>query len=85
MKKIILPVLSALALSLAAPAAYADGDPIGDFVQGGTPAANNHNHATLDFPVTESLEQQIAAVPVGGNWVGNHHTNTSNGNVINRG
>ncbi|WP_405848464.1 hypothetical protein [Streptomyces sp. NBC_01518] len=85
MKKIILPLLSALALSLAAPAAYADGDPIGDFVDGGIQAANNHNHATAGFPVTETGGQQIAVVPVGGHWVGQHQNNMSNANVINHG
>ncbi|RST00362.1 hypothetical protein EF910_32010 [Streptomyces sp. WAC07149] len=74
MKKIIaITALTLAGVGLAAPA-YADND---SNFGGGINAANNWN-----FTAGEVCLQEIAVVPVMGDWVGNHANNCSNGNVI---
>lgn len=74
MKKIMTAaVLTAAALGLAAPA-HADND---SNFGGGVNAANNWN-----FTAAAVCLQEVAVVPVMGDWVGDHANNCSNGNVI---
>ncbi|MEV6677011.1 hypothetical protein AB0N09_09095 [Streptomyces erythrochromogenes] len=74
MKKITTAaVLTAAALGLAAPA-HADND---SNFGGGVNAANNWN-----FTAAAVCLQEVAVVPVMGDWVGDHANNCSNGNVI---
>ncbi|MFJ3901638.1 hypothetical protein [Streptomyces sp. NPDC090025] len=74
MKKMITATaLTLAALTLAAPA-HADND--SDF-GGGVNAANNWN-----FTAAAVCMQEVAVVPVLGDWVGDHANNCSNGNVI---
>ncbi len=74
MKKIMYAaVLTVAALGLAAPA-HADND---SNFGGGVNAANNWN-----FTAAAVCLQEVAVVPVLGDWVGNHHDNCSNGNVV---
>lgn len=74
MKKTMLVVLPALALSFAAPMAHADEGPR---LKGPINAANNHGHATLPGPVPNLHE--VAALPVGP-YVGT--ANIAKGNVL---
>lgn len=64
---------AAAALTLATPA-HADND---SNFGGGTNAANNWN-----FTAAAVCLQEVAVVPVLGDWVGDHANNCSNGNVI---
>ncbi|MEU5323997.1 hypothetical protein AB0G67_45840 [Streptomyces sp. NPDC021056] len=74
MKKIITcGLLAAVALSAATPA-FADDD---SNFGGGASAANNWN-----FSAAAVCLQEVAVVPVMGDWVGNHANDCSNGNVI---
>ncbi|MFE6909728.1 hypothetical protein [Streptomyces erythrochromogenes] len=74
MKKIMTAaVLTAAALGLAAPA-HADND---SNFGGGVNAANNWN-----FTAAAVCLQEVAVVPVMGDWVGDHANNCSDGNVI---
>ncbi|ATZ22267.1 hypothetical protein ACFZBM_17265 [Streptomyces lavendulae] len=74
MKKIITAAALALAtIGLAAPA-HADND---SNFGGGVNAANNWN-----FTAAAVCLQEVAVVPVLGDWVGDHTNNCSNGNVI---
>lgn len=74
MQKIIsAAALTVAALSLAAPA-HADND---SNFGGGVNAANNWN-----FTAAAVCLQEVAVVPVLGDWVGDHANNCSNGNVI---
>ncbi|MEW2529290.1 hypothetical protein [Streptomyces sp. NPDC047071] len=74
MRKIITcGLLAAAALSLTTPAS-ADND--SDF-GGGVNGANNWN-----FTAAATCLQEVAVVPVLGDWVGDHANNCSNGNVI---
>ncbi|MEV8321237.1 hypothetical protein AB0Q95_44530 [Streptomyces sp. NPDC059900] len=74
MRKLLLGVLPALVLSLAAPAAHADND---SNFGGGVNAANNWN-----FTAAAVCLQEVAVVPVLGDYVSDHLNNCSNGNVI---
>ncbi|MFF5424044.1 MULTISPECIES: hypothetical protein [unclassified Streptomyces] len=75
MNKIIAAAALVLAsVALAAPA-HADND---DNFGGGINAANNWN-----FTAAAVCYQELATVPVLGDWVGDHANNCSNGNVIN--
>ncbi|WP_416972023.1 hypothetical protein [Streptomyces sp. 4F14] len=74
MKKIVLAVLPLAALALTAVPAHADND--SDF-GGGVNAADNWN-----FSAGAVCLQEVAVVPVVGDWVGDHVNNCSNGNVI---
>ncbi len=74
MKKIMTAaVLTLAALSLTAPA-HADND---SNFGGGVNAANNWN-----FTAAAVCLQEVAVVPVLGDWVGDHANNCSTGNVI---
>ncbi|UUU40187.1 hypothetical protein [Streptomyces sp. NBC_00162] len=74
MKKIMAAAaLTVAALSLAVPA-HADND---SNFGGGVNAANNWN-----FTAAAVCLQEVAVVPVLGDWVGDHANNCSNGNVI---
>ncbi|WP_405972630.1 hypothetical protein OG496_26235 [Streptomyces sp. NBC_00988] len=74
MKKILMAAAcAAAALTLATPA-HADND---SNFGGGTNAANNWN-----FTAAAVCLQEVAVVPVLGDWVGDHANNCSNGNVI---
>ncbi|MGW4232465.1 hypothetical protein ACWEF9_24795 [Streptomyces sp. NPDC004980] len=74
MKKIMTTaVLTLAAAGLAAPA-HADND---SNFGGGADAANNWN-----FTAAAVCLQEVAVVPVLGDWVGDHANNCSNGNVI---
>ncbi|HEY8986996.1 MAG TPA: hypothetical protein VIU15_46435 [Streptomyces sp.] len=74
MKKIVFAVLPLAALALAAGPAQADGDSnFGD----GVSAADNWN-----FTAGAVCMQEVAVVPVLGDWVGDHVNNCSNGNVV---
>lgn len=64
---------AAAALTLATPA-HADND---SNFGGGANAANNWN-----FTAAAVCLQEVAVVPVLGDWVGDHANNCSNGNVI---
>ncbi|HEY9368304.1 hypothetical protein [Streptomyces sp.] len=70
---VISGLLAATALSAAAPA-YADND---SNFGSGVNAANNWN-----FTAAAVCLQEVAVVPVLGDWVGDHTNNCSNGNVI---
>ncbi|MFE0581772.1 hypothetical protein [Streptomyces sp. NPDC058874] len=73
MKKIMTAtLLAAAALGLAAPA-HADND---SNFGGGVNAANNWN-----FTAAAVCLQEVAVVPVMGDWVGDHANHCSNGNV----
>lgn len=73
MKKIVSAAVLVLAgVALAAPAHADNGTDFG----GGVNAANNWN-----FTADEVCHQELAVVPVGGDWTANHN-NCSNGNVI---
>ncbi|MFJ4713475.1 hypothetical protein [Streptomyces sp. NPDC088785] len=76
MKKIITVAAMALAATAMAVPAHADDD--ADF-DGGVNAANNWN-----FTAGAVCEQELAVVPVLGDWTGDHDSNCSNGNVIDR-
>ncbi|WP_244199523.1 hypothetical protein [Amycolatopsis thailandensis] len=71
-----------VSLSAAAPA-MAEGpvdgvlDVVDNVFGGGVNAANNWN-----FTAAAVCLQEVAVVPVLGDWVGNHVNNCSNGNVI---
>ena len=75
MNKIITAVALALAgaAALASPA-HADND---NNFGGGVNAADNWN-----FTAAAVCLQEVAVVPVLGDWVGDHANNCSNGNVI---
>ncbi|MGP3683232.1 hypothetical protein ACTVZO_00695 [Streptomyces sp. IBSNAI002] len=74
MKKVITAAGLVLAsVALTAPA-HADND---SNFGGGVSAANNWN-----FTAAEVCLQEVAVVPVMGEWVGDHADNCSNGNVI---
>ncbi|MFJ3855002.1 hypothetical protein ACIPRL_02160 [Streptomyces sp. NPDC090085] len=74
MKKIIsAAALAVAAVSLAAPA-HADAD---SNFGGGVNAANNWN-----FTAAAVCLQEVAVVPVLGDYVSDHTNNCSNGNVI---
>ncbi|MGY4389822.1 hypothetical protein ACVWXB_003121 [Streptomyces sp. TE12347] len=74
MKKIVsAAALTVAALALATPA-HADND---SNFGGGVNAANNWN-----FTAAAVCLQEVAVVPVLGDWVGDHANNCSNGNVI---
>ena len=75
MNKIITAVALALAgtAALASPA-HADND---SNFGNGVNAANNWN-----FTAAAVCLQEVAVVPVLGDWVGDHANNCSNGNVI---
>lgn len=74
MRKIIITAaLPLLALAVAAPA-QADND---SNFGGGVNAANNWNYTAAAVCL-----QEVAVVPVLGDWVGDHVNNCSNGNVI---
>ncbi|MFJ7190834.1 hypothetical protein [Streptomyces bacillaris] len=74
MKKIMIAALPALALSLAAPVAHADSD---SNFGGGVNAADNWN-----FTAAAVCLQEVAVVPVLGDYASDHVNNCSNGNVI---
>ncbi|MEU7113066.1 hypothetical protein [Streptomyces sp. NPDC046182] len=74
MKKIM--TIAALAVATAGMAAPAHADSDSNF-QGGIDAANNWN-----FTAAAVCLQEVAVVPVLGEWAGNHENNCSNGNVI---
>ncbi|MEU6818804.1 hypothetical protein [Streptomyces sp. NPDC046860] len=74
MKKII--TLAALALAVAAVATPAHADNDSNF-GGGINAANNWN-----FTAAAVCLQEVAVVPVLGDYVSDHVNNCSNGNVI---
>ncbi|MEU6988265.1 hypothetical protein ABZ946_33415 [Streptomyces sp. NPDC046324] len=74
MKKIVMA--AALVLSTAALASPAHADNDSNF-GGGVNAANNWN-----FTAAAVCLQEVAVVPVLGDWVGNHANNCTNGNVI---
>ncbi|MGW2490220.1 hypothetical protein ACWCV9_23800 [Streptomyces sp. NPDC001606] len=74
MRKIITTVaLTAATLAIAAPANADTGEDLGNAVN----AANNWN-----FSAAAACLQEVAVVPVLGDWVGDHTHNCSNGNVI---
>lgn len=75
MKKMIMcGVLAAAVVAGSAPAAFADND---TNFGSGVNAANNWN-----FTAAAVCLQEVAVVPVLGDWVGDHVNNCSNGNVI---
>ncbi|MFJ1936764.1 hypothetical protein ACIOGZ_29410 [Kitasatospora sp. NPDC088160] len=74
MKKMITVAVMALAATAMAVPAHADND--SNFGQG-VNAANNWN-----FTAAAVCLMEVAVVPVLGDWVGDHHNNCSNGNVI---
>lgn len=74
MKKTLVTALLALgALGIAAPAHADDDSGFG----GGVNAADNWN-----FTSAAVCLQEVAVVPVLGDWVGDHVNNCSNGNVL---
>ena len=75
MKKIISAAALALAATAVAAPAYADND--ANF-GGGVNPANNWN-----FTAEAVCLQEVAVVPVLGDYVSDHVNNCSNGNVIN--
>ncbi|WP_044851934.1 hypothetical protein [Amycolatopsis orientalis] len=82
--KFVTPLFIALGFSLCAAApAMADGpvagpiEAIGTVFDGGVDAADNWN-----FTAAVVCLQEVAVVPVLGDWVGNNVNNCSNGNVI---
>ncbi|WP_193242117.1 hypothetical protein [Streptomyces phaeolivaceus] len=79
MKKIMtLALLPAAALALASPAqADASADHDSNFGPG-VNAANNWN-----FSAAAVCFQELAVVPVGGEWTGNTTNHCANGNVLN--
>ncbi|WP_042381117.1 hypothetical protein [Streptacidiphilus melanogenes] len=74
MKKII--ALAAITLTALAVASPAQADNDSNF-GGGVNAANNWN-----LTAAAVCLQEVAVVPVLGDWVGDHVNNCSNGNVI---
>ncbi|MFE3583799.1 hypothetical protein [Streptomyces vinaceus] len=74
MKKIVASGLMAAAVLAGATPAFADND---SNFGGGVNAANNWN-----FTAAAVCLQEVAVVPVMGDWVGDHTNNCSNGNVI---
>ncbi|MFB7056820.1 hypothetical protein ACFY0N_11010 [Streptomyces vinaceus] len=74
MKKIIASGLMTAAVLAGATPAFADND---SNFGGGVNAANNWN-----FTAAAVCLQEVAVVPVMGDWVGDHANNCSNGNVI---
>ncbi|MEU3408552.1 hypothetical protein ABZ766_32010 [Streptomyces sp. NPDC006670] len=74
MKKII--TIAAVALAAAAVSVPAHADSDANF-GGGVKAANNWN-----FTAAAVCLQEVAVVPVLGEWAGDHADNCSNGNVI---
>ncbi|MGC0331788.1 hypothetical protein RKD23_004778 [Streptomyces sp. SAI-170] len=77
MRKIITcGLLAAAALMTTTPASADDGD--SNFGPG-VNAAKNWN-----FTAGAACRQEVAVVPVLGDWVGDHLDNCSNGNVIDR-
>ncbi|WP_208636074.1 hypothetical protein [Amycolatopsis thailandensis] len=52
------------------------------FTEGGIQAADNFAHATCICPVPLTGGQQIAVVPVLGDYKGTHQNNLSNGNLV---
>ena len=76
MKKTFVTALLALGAAGIASPALATDDPASNFGQG-VNAANNWN-----FTAAAVCLQEVAVVPVLGNWVGDHANNCSNGNVI---
>lgn len=74
MKKIITVAAMALAATAMAVPAHADND--ADFGSG-VNAANNWN-----FTAAAVCQQELAVVPILGDWVGDHVNNCSNGNII---
>lgn len=74
MKKIIM--LATLPLAIVGMAAPAHADNDSNFGSG-VNAANNWN-----FTESVACLQEVAAVPVIGDWVGDHTNNCSNGNMI---
>ncbi|KND31927.1 hypothetical protein QD712_35995 [Streptomyces acidiscabies] len=70
MKKIVTAVLPLAALALAGAPAHADTGP-------GVRADNN-----WDFTAGAVCRQEVAVVPVLGDWVGDHTNNCADGNVI---
>ncbi|MFJ6723496.1 MULTISPECIES: hypothetical protein [unclassified Streptomyces] len=74
MRKIIMTAALALtAVALAAPAHADDDTNFGP----GVDAANNWN-----FSAAAVCFQELAVVPVGADWTGNHENHCANGNVI---
>ncbi|GLZ30348.1 hypothetical protein Lesp02_25370 [Lentzea sp. NBRC 105346] len=67
-------VVTVAAMALTAGVAQADND---SNFGGGVNAANNWN-----FTAAAVCLQEVAVVPVLGDWVGDHVNNCSNGNVI---
>ncbi|MFF8610537.1 hypothetical protein ACF06X_32005 [Streptomyces sp. NPDC015346] len=74
MKKIIM--LAALPLAIVSMAAPAHADTDSDF-GGGVNAANNWN-----FTSAAVCSQEVAVVPVLGDWIGDRADNCRNGNVL---
>ncbi|MFJ8660302.1 hypothetical protein [Streptomyces sp. NPDC093795] len=74
MKKIITIAATALAAAAMSAPAHADND---SNFGGGVNAANAWN-----FTAAAVCLQEVAVVPVLGDWVGDHVNNCSNGNVI---
>ncbi|MEV6407304.1 hypothetical protein AB0M58_30935 [Streptomyces bobili] len=75
MRKIVIGgLLAATALTTSTPALAADND---SNFGGGVNAADNWN-----FTAAAVCLQEVAVVPVLGDWVGEHVNNCSNGNVI---
>ncbi|MGW5738359.1 MULTISPECIES: hypothetical protein [Streptomyces] len=74
MKKIT--TLAGLVLGSIAMAAPAHADNDSNFGEGAN-AANN-----WDFTAAAVCLQELAVVPVGGDWTGDHQNNCSNGNVV---
>ncbi|MFJ5265730.1 hypothetical protein ACIQAC_35250 [Streptomyces sp. NPDC088387] len=74
MRKIITGALLATAVLAPTTPAVADND---SNFGSGVNAANNWN-----FTAAAVCLQEVAVVPVLGDWVGNHVNNCSNGNVI---
>lgn len=74
MKKIFTIAAVALAAAALSVPAHADND---SNFGGGVNAANNWN-----FTAAAVCLQEVAVVPVLGDWVGDHTNNCSNGNVI---
>lgn len=74
MRGVLAAAAVATAAAAAAPCAYAVND---SHFGGGVNAANNWN-----FTAAAVCLQEVAVVPVLGDWVGDHADNCSNGNVI---
>lgn len=77
MKKIISVAVVALAAAALSAPAHADN---GSNFGGGVNPANNWN-----FTADEVCLQEVAVVPVLGDWMGDHAKNCSNGNVMDHG